>query len=100
MMKKMFSTITALLLLAGCSAQNTADTADTSDFIGEERAREIALEQAGIGSEGVRFDRTELEFDNGVWEYEIEFRQGENEYSADIKADDGTVINWDADIRD
>lgn len=76
------------------------NTVDTSNFIGEEKAKEIALQRAGITAENVTFDRTELDFDDGVWKYEIEFRQGRNEYDADIKADDGTIISFETDYDD
>lgn len=69
----------------------------SSDFIGEDKAREIALEKAGLSASEVVFDRTELDFDDGIYRYEVEFRQGNTEYDADIKADDGTIISWDID---
>lgn len=78
-------------------AQNTADA---SQFIGEEKAKEIALSQTGITAEGVIFDRVELDNDDGVWQYEIEFRKGNTEYDIDIKADDGTVLKSEKDIDD
>lgn len=76
------------------------NTADTSSFIGEEKAKEIALSQAGITADGVTFDRVELDNDDGVWQYEIEFRQGNTEHDVDVKADDGTVLKSEKDIDD
>lgn len=81
----------------GADVQQTQDEIDTSNFIGEDKAKEIALEKAGITAEGVAFDRMELERDNGVWEYEIEFRKDRTEYDIEIKADDGTILSWDID---
>ncbi len=72
---------------------------NASNFIGEERAKEIALERAGITEDGVVFDRVELELDDGVWKYEVEFRQGTTEYDTNIKADDGTIILWEVDAN-
>ena len=89
---------------SGAKPQNTSDTVntsqtgiDTSAFIGEERAKQIALERAEITSDGVFFDKVELDRDDGIWQYEIEFRKDGVEYEADIKADDGTILSWDAD---
>jgi len=79
------------------SAQNTPDT---SNFIGEEKAKDIALERAGINAEGVIFDRVELDRDDGVWHYEVELRQNKNEFDLDIKADDGTVLSFEKDYND
>lgn len=67
------------------------------DFIGEKKAKEIALEKAEISGDDIVFERVELDLDDGIWQYEIEFRQGRWEYDADIKADDGTVLSFDKD---
>lgn len=95
-----------LIVFAGCDlrrppVQNNinsdANNVDISKFIGEEKAKQIALEKAAISSDGVVFDRVELDRDNGIWQYEIDFRQGRIEYDADIKADDGSVISFEID---
>ena len=62
-----------------------------------ERAKEIALQRAGLSASEVIFTETQLERDDGVRKYEIEFRQGYTEYSAEILASDGTVVSWDVD---
>lgn len=112
-MKKFLSLVLSLTLMlivsAGCDSRGPSspnitnsdtNTPDTSNFIGEEKAKQIALEKAGIGSDGVVFERIELDRDNGVWQYELDFRQGRYEYDADIKADDGSVINFETDFDD
>ena len=76
------------------SQQDKTNVPDKSSFIGEERAKEIALTKAGISADGVHFDRVELDYDNGVWQYEVEFKKDRIEYDADIKADDGTILKW------
>ncbi len=80
------------------NGQTQSNTIDTSSFISEERAREIALEHAGLSANDVVFERTELDFDDGVWQYEVEFNHGKTEYDADIKASDGTILEWAVDI--
>ncbi len=84
----------------GTQTQTPATTPNTSSFIGEQKAKEIALERAGIPADDVVFDRIELDRDDGVWQYELDFRQGNTEYDVDIKADDGTVISFETDIND
>lgn len=79
-------------------AKAQKDNIDTTAFIGEEKAKEIALEKAGLTVADVIFDRTELDKDDGVWHYEVEFRQGRTEYDTDIKADDGTILKWEVDL--
>ncbi len=106
-MKKTFLTMSAIILsvalLTGCrltQAPSVQNLPDTSQFIGEERAKEIALEKAGITDDGVVFEKVELDRDNGVWKYEVDFRKDRTEYDADIKADDGMVISFETDYND
>lgn len=73
---------------------------DSADFIGVEKAKEIALKKAGLSTSDVVFDRVELDKDSGIYHYEVEFRKDLTEYDADIKADDGTVISWEVDTND
>jgi len=72
-------------------------TAASEEFIGADAAKEIALQKAGITSDGVVFDRVELDHDDGVWRYEVEFRKGLTEYEADIAAIGGKILSWDVD---
>ena len=68
---------------------------DTSDFIGEEKAKELALKKAEIGAENVKFDRIELDYDDGVWQYEVDFKYGDIEYDVDINAENGEILSFE-----
>ncbi len=81
-------------------SDNNKGNVDKSQFIGEEKAKSIALEKAGFSADGVTFDKVELDRDDGVWQYEVEFRKDRTEYDADIKADDGKILSWDVDYND
>ena len=70
------------------------------ELIGEERAKKIALEHAGLSEKDVIFERTELDRDDGIVKYEIEFRQGRTEYDVDIHAYDGRILSFEKDIDD
>lgn len=85
---------------AATSQQQTQSTVDTSNFIGEEKAKEMALSRAGISAQGVTFERVDLDLDDGVWRYEIEFRQGNTEYDVEVKADDGAILEYEKDTND
>ena len=74
--------------------------ADTSDFISADKAVQIALEKAGLSAKDVRIGRTDFDYDNGIWHYEVEFRQGNVEYDVDVKAEDGTILSFEKDIDD
>ena len=72
-------------------------TVDKSEFITEDEAKEIALDKAGVDESEVTFARVELDKDNGVWEYEVEFKVGRTEYEADIDALTGEIRKWEVD---
>lgn len=82
------------------AAGQSADISENDSFIGEEKAKEIALESAGVGETDVVFEKVKLERDDGVWQYEIEFRQGRTEYDFDIHAETGDIISYDVDNDD
>ena len=48
-------------------------SADDGDYIGEAKAKEIALDHAGLSSSQVTFVRAKLDWDDGRAEYEVEF---------------------------
>jgi len=73
---------------------------EDAGYIGKEKAKEIALEKAGLKESDVVRLKVELEKDNGIFVYEVEFEQGNKEYKAEIKADDGKILDWEIDIDD
>ena len=75
----------------------TISSGSNANDIGLDRAKEIALEKAGLTAADVTFTETHSDYDDGRFVYEIEFRQGRTEYSAEILAADGTIISWDID---
>ena len=68
--------------------------------IGEEEAKKIALEHAGLKEADVSHLLVELDFDDGVLRYEVDFRQGQYEYDYDIDAKTGNILSYDKDIDD
>lgn len=68
-----------------------------SKYIGIDKAKSVALENAGKKSSEVNFTKAKLEKDDGVWKYEIEFVAGTMEYEYDIDAVSGKVLSHDAD---
>ncbi|MBQ4088172.1 MAG: PepSY domain-containing protein [Clostridia bacterium] len=73
---------------------------EAADFIGEEKAKAIALEKAGFSESEVRMERVKLDRENGQIVYEVEFNKDRVEYSAEISAADGTIVSWDVDYDD
>ena len=63
-----------------------------------EQAEQAALTHAGVTSAEAKFKRTELDFDDGVYKYEVDFYVGITEYEYEIDAKTGNVISFDKDI--
>ena len=62
-----------------------------------EQAKEIALKKAGFTENQVYFKKAQLDFDDGRWEYEIEFIKDYVEYDAEINAQTGIIYKWEVD---
>lgn len=61
-------------------------------YIGEAKAKEKALAYAGVTASSISSYEIELDYENGVMVYEIEFKAGGYEYSVDINATTGEVV--------
>ncbi len=77
--------------------QNAQQGAQTAAGITVDKAKEIALQKAGLNAADVRFTEAKKDFDDGREVYDIEFRAGRTEYSAEILASDGTIVSWEVD---
>lgn len=62
-----------------------------------EQAKELALQKAGLSASQVQFKKAKLDFDDGRWEYEIEFINNFVEYEAEIDAQTGAFYKWEVD---
>ncbi len=74
-------------------------SASSSDYIGESRAKEIALDHAGLSASQVTFVRVELDRSYSHAEYEVEFWSGNKEYDYEIDAETGAIRSYDRDIE-
>ncbi len=70
---------------------------DSEEFIGLEAAKKIALEKAALPISQVVFQKTELDEDDGVVIYEIEFECQGQEYEVEIDATTGEIIDFEID---
>ena len=95
-MKKLIALSLALLVVFSLSV--TAFAAPPENLISKDRAKEIALDHAGYEESEVRFIKAKLDFDDGRYEYEIEFRaDGNLEYDYSINAENGKIVEFDRD---
>ncbi len=97
-MKRIAIILTALLLVLTFAACGTSET--QAPKISAEEALEMALAEAGVTPESVRNLTNNLETENGILVYDIDFTSGILEYSYDVNAETGDVVESDREIDD
>lgn len=75
------------------SSQNTSE-------ITLEKAKEIALSHAGVASANAFEMEGKLDWDDGMSIYEIEFKAGGYEYSYEVDAATGSIVEFDKEWDD
>ena len=80
---------------------NTKGTGTTAaeSYIGVERAKEIALDHAGVSASKATFVRAHLDYEDGRRVYDVEFYSGSKEYDYEIDAASGDILSWDYDAE-
>lgn len=63
-------------------------------------ALDLALAHAGLGTDAIRFPETEFDWDDGVPQWDVEFRVDRWEYSYEIHAETGKILEFDKDWDD
>ena len=71
----------------------------TTEDIGKEKAKEIALQHAGVAETETTRLRVERDYDDGRLEYQIEFRVGNKEYEYEVDAKTGNIHERDFDVE-
>ena len=82
------------------AAGNAATGGNTGASISTDRAKQIALEHAGVSASSVPYVKAELDYEHGRLVYEIEFREGWMEYNYEIDANSGAVLHYEKDWDD
>ena len=122
---KLLSILLCLLLLTGCAStmvkletaeevlESKLDAAEekietqvetvttipapTTVLLTEADAQAIALEHAGLTADRVEGLRVSYEVDDGVPEYDVDFRVGMMEYDYTIHAETGAILSYEVD---
>lgn len=71
-----------------------------TSYIGEAKAKEIALNHAKVKESNISHYWIEMDRDNGVVLYEIEFNVNETEYDYEIDALSGKIIHSEKEVED
>ena len=77
------------------NAQN--NTVNNTGNISLDKAKEIALSHAGLSADQVTFVKVNMDFDDGIQKYEIEFYYNYREYSYEIDANTGNILSYEQD---
>ena len=77
-------------------AKSSNTSKDT--FIGESKAKTIALDHARLNVSNIWAYKCELDFERGQYVYEIEFKSGRYEYDYNINAVTGAIVSFDKEL--
>ena len=91
------ATYTAVLTTADRVA---ASDPNSGSYIGVDKAKSIALADAGVNAADAVFLKAKLDRDDGRVEYEVELYSGRREYDYDIDARTGAILSRDWELDD
>ena len=86
---------TQSVTVSGSSIPASSPASGTA--ITEDAARQAALTHAGLAESDVQFVQCKLDRDDGRQVYEVEWDVGRTEYSYEINAADGSILNYETD---
>lgn len=72
----------------------------SKEYISAEKAKSIAYDHASVKAADVKFSKAELDRDDLIAHYDVEFVVGDFEYEYEINAESGKVIASDKEIND
>lgn len=75
-------------------------TASEKEYIGVEKAKEAAFAHAGVSANEISSCKVEMDYENKVMVYEIEFISGAYEYDYEINAISGAAVRNEKELKD
>lgn len=99
-LKATVSSICAVLLLAGIftGTAYAAGVIAENNAIGSEKAQNFAFADAGVDPVTAKVEKTEFDFEQGQFVYEVEFYANDTEYKYWVKADNGAIVKKELEI--
>lgn len=76
------------------------NVSESAEYISEDEAKATAFKHAGVNAADVRYSKAELDRDDMVVHYDVEFVSGKYEYEYEINAETGKVIAFDKEFND
>ena len=93
------ATRTVQLTTADRTASQQGASSASGNYISADRAKQIALNDAGVKEANAVFLRANLDWDDGRMQYEVEFYSGNKEYDYEIDAATGDIVSYDYDAE-
>ncbi len=84
---------------SGASGSAVEETNTNSEYIGEDKAKELALNHASVKEADVAYVTCKFEIDDGLAQYDVEFYSGNKEYTYEINAKTGAILEYDVDTE-
>lgn len=79
------------------TSQTSGGTTASSGDIGAEKAKSIALNHAGVSASQASQLKVERDWDDGILEYDVEFKSGGMEYEYTIHGGTGQILKYESD---
>ena len=80
-------------------ARRQSSTETSGSVIGEDAALAAALKHAGLASGDVQMLKNKLDWDDGVQEYDVEFRTDSKKYDYTVNAQTGDIRSYSIEAR-
>ncbi len=81
-------------------AETVAENRSNNNYIGLERAKAIALGDAGLSAAAVTFTEAKQDFDDGVPNYDLDFYTATHEYDYEINAQTGAIMDKSVEVNE
>lgn len=97
---KATQTPTAETVVSEATPESATSPTASKDTISKDEAIDIALKKAELSKEDLLSLHAELDYDDGVLVYEVDFSNGKYDYDCDINAKTGKILHFDKELDD
>ena len=94
------ATTATVAATAAASEAPKAETRGNNNYIGLERAKAIALSDAGLSAASVTFTGAKQDLDDGVPNYDLDFYTATHEYDYEINAQTGAIMDKSVEVNE
>lgn len=94
------STVSPDAASSGSDSSGSGSSGSSASYIGADKAKSIALENAGVKTSAAVFTAAKLDRDDGRYLYEIDFYTSDTEYDYEIDAITGKILDRDSEPLD